>query len=95
MQCEACGATLHENAKMCPNCHAQVAVATEHDASQDEESFLAVVERFMARSITPHARIIIAAAVMILLLFVLFAWHPWVRPEQPSPYSFPVPGLQR
>lgn len=94
MQCEACGATLRENAKVCPNCQAQVGAA-EHYASADEETGLAVIERFMARHIMPHARAILVAAAVILLLAVLFAWHPWRHPEQPSPYSFPVPGLQR
>jgi hypothetical protein len=53
-------------------------------------------ERFFARHITPErAKLIIGAAVLIVLLSILLAWHPWSRPERPSPYSFPVRGLQR
>ena len=95
MQCEACGATLRENASVCPNCHAQVGNATAYRDTESEETGLDVIERFMARNVTPHARVIILTAVVIVLLSVLLAWHPWSRPEQPSPYAFPVPGLQR
>jgi len=94
MQCEACGATLRENAKVCPSCQAQVGAAEQY-TSADDETGLAVIERFLSRYIMPHARIILVAAAVVVLLCVLLAWHPWRHVEQPSPYSFPVPGLQR
>lgn len=95
MQCEACGATLHENAKVCPNCQAPVGAAAAYHNAEGEETVLDAVERFLARHVMPHARVIILVAVIIILLSVLLAWRPWSRPEPPSPYSFPVPGLQR
>jgi len=98
MQCEACGATLHENATVCPNCRAPVATpaAGNHDGVYEEETWRDAAERFLARNLTPRrAKLIIEAAVVIALLSVLLAWHPWNRPARPAPYSYPVPGLRR
>jgi uncharacterized membrane protein YvbJ len=96
MQCEACGAILHEGATACPNCRAPVSTAAPPAETYEEETWFAAVERIFTRYFTlRRAKIIIGVAVVVLILAVLLAWHPWRRLERPSPYSFPVPGLQR